>query len=69
MPKLKSKRAASKRFRRTAGGIKCKPAFHNHILTKKNAKRKSRLDKVKMVDESDAANIARLLLVNIKKIK
>lgn len=67
MPKLKTKRAAAKRFKVTAGGIKCKHANHNHILTKKNSKRKARLDKVKIVDKSDADNIARLLLVNLRK--
>ena len=44
MPKLKTKRAAAKRFRKRAGGgIKRGQAFLRHILTKKNTKRKRHL--------------------------
>ncbi len=44
MPKLKTKRAAAKRFRKRAGGgIKRSHAFLRHILTKKNTKRKRHL--------------------------
>ena len=66
MPKLKSKRSAAKRFRVTAGGIKRSCSNHNHILTKKNSKRKSRLTKNVLVCDSDKKNIARLLLVNVR---
>ena len=41
MPKLKTKKAAAKRFRKRAGGtVKRGQAFTRHILTKKNTKRK-----------------------------
>ena len=41
MPKIKTNRAAAKRFRKTASGkIKCGHAFKSHILTKKSTKRK-----------------------------
>lgn len=44
MPKLKTKRAAAKRFRkRPGGGIKRSQAYLRHILTKKNTKRKRHL--------------------------
>ncbi len=46
MPKMKSNRAAAKRFRKTAKGkIRCDKPFHSHILTKKSTKRKRRLRK------------------------
>lgn len=63
--KLKSKRSAMKRFRVTAGGIKRSCNNHNHILTKKNSKRKARLAKTYLVHESDEKNVARLLLANV----
>jgi large subunit ribosomal protein L35 len=44
MPKMKSKRAAMKRFHvRGSGSIKRSRAFLRHILTKKSTKRKRHL--------------------------
>ncbi|MBP2681012.1 MAG: hypothetical protein H6Q78_875, partial [Candidatus Krumholzibacteriota bacterium] len=44
MPKLKSNRAAKKRFRKTATGkILRRKAYKSHILTKKTSKRKRQL--------------------------
>lgn len=43
MPKLKSHRGAHKRFKQSAGGIKRRGAYRNHILTKKSTKQKRRL--------------------------
>jgi len=44
MPKLKTKRAAAKRFRKRPGGaMKRGQANLRHILTKKNTKRKRHL--------------------------
>ena len=41
MPKMKTNRGAAKRFKKTAsGGFKRGHAFHSHILTKKDQKRK-----------------------------
>ena len=37
--KLKTKRGAAKRFKKTANGFKRKQAFKRHILTKKSPKR------------------------------
>ena len=41
MPKLKTKRAAAKRFKKTGTGeLKRNKAYKSHILTKKSQKRK-----------------------------
>jgi large subunit ribosomal protein L35 len=46
MPKMKTKSGAKKRFKLTGTGeIKRKNAFKNHILTKKETKRKRALTK------------------------
>jgi large subunit ribosomal protein L35 len=61
--KLKSKRAAAKRFKLTASGkIKRGHAFKRHILTKKAAGRKRGLRKSGLVSDADAANVRRMLL-------
>lgn len=62
MPKMKSNRGASKRFKKTASGkLKRKHAFMNHILTKKEHKRKKRLSKMAVVEACDAPRIKRML--------
>lgn len=62
MPKLKTNRAAAKRFKKTAsGGYKHAQAFHNHILTKKSTKRKRHLRTMEMVHGSDVARLRPLL--------
>ena len=43
MPKLKTNRAAAKRFRKTAKGFKRGQSQSRHILTKKTSKRKRQL--------------------------
>ena len=44
MPKMKNRRAATKRFLRTGTGkLKRFHANHSHILTKKTRKRKNKL--------------------------
>lgn len=60
--KLKTKGSVKKRFKVTGSGkIKRRRANHSHILTKKNAKRKRRLDTATLVDASDMKRIKRLL--------
>ena len=60
--KLKTKGSVKKRFKLTASGrIKRRRAFHSHILTKKSAKRKRRLDSGAFVDASDEKRIRRLM--------
>lgn len=62
MPKIKTNRAAAKRFRKTAGGkFKRKKAYASHILTKKRAKRKRGLRKPALVHSADERKIRRLL--------
>jgi large subunit ribosomal protein L35 len=61
--KLKSKRAAAKRFRVTASGrIKRNKAFKRHILTKKAAGRKRGLATAGLVSDADEAQVHRMLL-------
>jgi len=62
MPKIKTLRAAAKRFKKTASGkFKRNQAFHRHILTKKSAKRKRRLGAEVIVASADAKNVERML--------
>ncbi len=62
MPKLKTNRGAAKRFKVAASGrIKRSRAFHNHILTKKDPKRKRRLATMTEVHPSDRPMIRRTL--------
>ena len=62
MPKLKTLRAAAKRFKKTATGkFKRSHAFHSHILTKKSAKRKRHLRADAIVTGADASTVERML--------
>jgi large subunit ribosomal protein L35 len=61
--KLKSKRAAAKRFKLTATGkVKRAHAMKRHILTKKTKSRKRGLRKSTLVDEADVPAVRRMLL-------
>lgn len=62
MPKLKTKKSASKRFKVTATGkIKKANAFKNHILTKKSPKRLRRLAQSGLVHETNINEVKRLM--------
>ncbi|MCB0324449.1 MAG: 50S ribosomal protein L35 [Bdellovibrionales bacterium] len=62
MPKMKSNRAAAKRFRKTGGSkVKRAAAFRRHILTKKSRKRKRQLRGVLHIAPSDIKELNRLL--------
>lgn len=63
MPKLKTKRAAAKRFRATGTGkIRRRKAFKNHILEHKSSEQKRRrLSHLALVHERDEENV-RLML-------
>ena len=62
MPKIKTNRAAAKRFRKTASGkFKCGHAFKSHILTKKSTKRKRGLRATNHVRAEDAGRVARMM--------
>ena len=61
--KLKTNRAAAKRFKVTATGkIKRGQSMKRHILTKKAAGRNRGLRKSVLVSDADAANVKRMLL-------
>jgi len=62
MPKIKSNRAAAKRFKATATGkIKRRKAFTRHILSSKTRKRKRHLGSAVLVNAADERRIRRLL--------
>ena len=61
MPKLKTNRAAAKRFKKTASGLlKRNKAYKSHILTKKSTKRKRNLRKATV---TDATNVKYMKMV------
>jgi large subunit ribosomal protein L35 len=61
MPKLKTNRAAAKRFRKTAKGFKRAQSNRRHILTKKTTKRKRQLRGSTLVAEQDVGRLIQLL--------
>ncbi len=62
MPKMKTHRAAAKRFRKTSSGkLKRWKAYKSHILTKKARKRKRGLRKSTLVAKADQGRMRRLL--------
>ncbi|MCX6118504.1 MAG: 50S ribosomal protein L35 [Proteobacteria bacterium] len=62
MPKIKTKRAAAKRFTVTPSGkIKRSHANKRHILTKKDRARKNKLKKGGYVDDSNVGLVMRCL--------
>ena len=63
MPKMKTKKAAAKRFSFTASGkVKYKKMNLRHILTKKSAKRKMHLRHAGILSEDSAKVIRSQLL-------
>ena len=62
MPKMKTKRAAAKRFKTTGTGKLMKmKAYKSHILNKKSTKRKRNLRKAAEVDATNAKMMKRML--------
>ncbi len=62
MPKLKTRKAAAKRFRATGSGkIVHRQNNRNHLLQHKSATRKNRLAHFALVNERDEENV-RLML-------
>ncbi|MGF1499152.1 MAG: 50S ribosomal protein L35 [Elainellaceae cyanobacterium] len=62
MPKLKSRKAAAKRFRRSGSGkIMRRKANRNHLLEHKTSDRKRQLGQVTTVHETDAENVELML--------
>ncbi len=62
MPKLKTRKAAAKRFERSGSGkLMRRKAFKNHMLEHKSSTRRSRLSKKAVVHETDAENVELML--------
>lgn len=62
MPKLKTKKAAAKRFSKTGTGkLKRMKAGKQHILTKKSSKSKRNLRKSTMMDKTNEKNMKKIL--------
>ncbi len=62
MPKIKTKRAAAKRFKKTASGkIKRHHSHKTHILNKKPTKRLRKLRKSALISKADHAQVMRMI--------
>ncbi|HEX8052672.1 MAG TPA: 50S ribosomal protein L35 [Thermoleophilaceae bacterium] len=63
MPKMKTHSGAKKRFKVTAKGkVRGRHAMRSHILGKKNAKRRRRLDEPAIMSDADTPKIKALLI-------
>ncbi len=62
MPKLKTHKGASKRFKKTATGkVKRHHSHLRHMLTSKNKKRKGKLRQAVLVSDADTPKIKRMI--------
>ena len=62
MPKIKTNRAAAKRFKVTGTGkLKRSKAYKRHILTKKTTKTKRNLRKAALVDSTNVKSMKKIL--------
>ena len=62
MPKMKTTKAAAKRFKSTGTGkLKRNKAYKSHILTKKSQKRKRTLRKAAITDATNVKNMKKIL--------
>ena len=62
MPKIKTNRAAAKRFKVTGTGkLKRSKAYKRHILTKKTRKTKRNLRRAAIVDATNVKNMKKIL--------
>lgn len=62
MPKIKTNRAAAKRFRVTGSGkVKRHKGFKSHLLSSKGKKRKRHLRKAALVSAVENKNVRRLV--------
>ena len=62
MPKMKTKRAAAKRFKVSGTGKLIRhTAYKSHILTKKTTKRKRNLRKAAVLDQTNVRSMKRIL--------
>ena len=62
MPKIKTNRAAAKRFKRTGSGkYAFNRSYHSHILTSKSPKRKRQLRRSRLVDGTNMKALRRMM--------
>lgn len=62
MPKLKTRKAAARRFKVTGSGkIMRRKAYKSHLLQHKSSKRKNQLSKMAHVHENDQENVRMML--------
>ncbi len=62
MPKMKTTKAAAKRFKTTGTGkLKRNKAYKSHILTKKSQKRKRNLRKATITDVTNVKSMKKIL--------
>ncbi|GAX88948.1 50S ribosomal protein L35 [Effusibacillus lacus] len=62
MPKMKTKRSAAKRFKRTGSGkLKRSHAYTSHLFSNKSEKQKRQLKKAALVSKGDQKRIAQLV--------
>jgi len=62
MPKMKTKRAATKRFKVTGTGkVRYGKGFKSHILTNKSRKRKRQMKALGVLNETDGRKMKRLI--------
>ena len=62
MPKMKTTKAAAKRFKKTGTGLlKRNKAYKSHILTKKSQKRKRNLRKAAITDSTNVKIMKKIL--------
>ncbi len=62
MPKIKTRRAAAKRFKKTGSGkFKFRKSHSSHILTKKSTKRKRSFRLDQMVGDDNLKAVKRML--------
>lgn len=62
MPKMKTRKAAAKRFRATGSGkIVRRKAFKNHLLEHKTSDKKRSMSQMAVVNERDEKNVRAML--------
>ena len=62
MPKMKTNKAAAKRFFKTgSGGFKHSRMNKQHILGKKSPKRKRKLRRLAMISKADSQRVRKML--------
>ena len=62
MPKVKTKKAAAKRFKKTGTGeLKRMKAYKSHILTKKTTKRKRNLRHSTLTDSTNVKTMKKIM--------